>query len=148
MPVAAPRPCNHPGCKAYQAHKGYCAQHQKDRRAYDDKRGNSSERGYTYQWRKYRQQYLRAHPLCVLCMTRHVVTPATVVDHIIPHKGNMTLFWDDKNHQGLCESCHNRKTLAEDMGSWPTQQLSMGIDGDCRQASSPAMKKQRGASKV
>ena len=38
------------------------------------------------------------------------LTPATVVDHIIPHRGDMKLFWDESNWQALCESCHNHKT--------------------------------------
>jgi len=43
---------------------------------------------------------------------------ATVVDHITPHKGDNDLFWDRANWQSLCESCHNRKTAADDMGRW------------------------------
>jgi hypothetical protein len=30
---------------------------------------------------------------------------ATVLDHIVPHKGNGELFWDPANWQGLCEWC-------------------------------------------
>jgi 5-methylcytosine-specific restriction protein A len=46
----------------------------------------------------------------------NVYTPATVVDHIKPHKGNRTLFWDPKNHQPMCEHHHNVKTATEDGG--------------------------------
>ena len=38
------------------------------------------------------------------------LTPATVVGHIIPHRGNQKLFWDEKNWQPLCKDCHDRKT--------------------------------------
>ena len=38
------------------------------------------------------------------------LTPATVVDHIIPHRGDKRLFWDEKNWQPLCKDCHDRKT--------------------------------------
>jgi 5-methylcytosine-specific restriction protein A len=38
---------------------------------------------------------------------------ATEVDHIIPHKGDMKLFWDSDNWQGLCKSCHSKKTAKE-----------------------------------
>ncbi|MGM9590559.1 MAG: HNH endonuclease signature motif containing protein, partial [Faecousia sp.] len=38
------------------------------------------------------------------------LTPATVVDHIIPHRGDRKLFWDESNWQPLCKDCHNRKT--------------------------------------
>ena len=32
---------------------------------------------------------------------------ATVVDHIMPHKGDNTLFWDRDNWQSLCKRFHN-----------------------------------------
>jgi 5-methylcytosine-specific restriction protein A len=44
------------------------------------------------------------------------VTEATDVDHIKPHKGDMTLFWDRTNWQSLCGPCHSAKTAAEDGG--------------------------------
>ena len=40
---------------------------------------------------------------------------ATVVDHIIPHRGDQKLFWDQNNWQALCKSCHDKKTLTEDI---------------------------------
>lgn len=40
---------------------------------------------------------------------------ATVVDHIIPHRGDQKLFWDQRNWQSLCKQCHDRKTLTEDI---------------------------------
>jgi hypothetical protein len=44
-------------------------------------------------------------------------TPATVVDHIIPHTGDPELFWDVDNLQGLCDPCHNSKTWYETVKS-------------------------------
>jgi 5-methylcytosine-specific restriction protein A len=38
---------------------------------------------------------------------------AEVVDHIKPHKGDMTLFWDENNWQSLCKMHHDRKTILE-----------------------------------
>lgn len=35
------------------------------------------------------------------------ITPATVVDHIKPHKGDPELFWDTGNWQPLCKTCHD-----------------------------------------
>ena len=101
-----------------QTRKGYCDAHQRDTRQYDQHRGNSAQRGYNTAWRKFRDGFLRRHPLCVMCEAQGRVTPATVVDHITPHKGDTTLFWAKDNHQALCASCHSRKTLAEDMGAW------------------------------
>nr|WP_211224439.1 HNH endonuclease signature motif containing protein [Eremococcus coleocola] len=56
--------------------------------------------------------------MCEECKKHGRTTVATVVDHIVPHKGNKKLFWDSNNHQSLCESCHNRKTASKDMGGW------------------------------
>lgn len=42
--------------------------------------------------------------------------PAEITDHVIPHRGNSKLFWDVKNLQSLCFSCHNKKTALEKQG--------------------------------
>lgn len=44
-----------------------------------------------------------------------IITEATVVDHIKPHRGDQKLFWDRGNWQALCKSCHDNKTLKEDI---------------------------------
>lgn len=36
-----------------------------------------------------------------------------LVDHIIPHRGDKKLFWDERNWQGLCKKHHDRKTAKE-----------------------------------
>jgi 5-methylcytosine-specific restriction protein A len=48
------------------------------------------------------------HPLCVCCLAHGVSASAVVLDHIVPHKGNQSLFWDPDNWQGLCEWCDKR----------------------------------------
>ncbi|WP_342664986.1 HNH endonuclease [Shimazuella kribbensis] len=45
------------------------------------------------------------------CERNGRVVPATVVDHITPHKGDRELFWDSTNWQSMCSTCHNRKTV-------------------------------------
>lgn len=43
------------------------------------------------------------------------VVAATVVDHIVPHRGDRKPFWDAKhNWQAFYASCHSRKTVLED----------------------------------
>lgn len=64
---------------------------------------SARQRGYTRQWEAARRTFLTAHPICTMCQA-----PSTVVDHIIPHKGNDQLFWDQTNWQPLCTPCHNR----------------------------------------
>lgn len=67
----------------------------------------STQRGYGYKWQQAREGYLKKHPLCVMCEANGRVEEATVVDHIQPHEGDMTLFWDRKNWQPLCKHCHD-----------------------------------------
>jgi 5-methylcytosine-specific restriction protein A len=118
-------PCGHFSCgKLVESGERYCDEHKllyeaernKYRKRYDKSRGSSAKRGYDYRWRKYRLWHLKHHPLCVHCLAEGRYVPATVVDHIIPHKGDEILFWDPKNHQSLCAKCHNRKTASEDGG--------------------------------
>ena len=72
--------------------------------------GSAAERGYSADWRKARRRFLAVNPLCAACLKRGVLTPATVVDHILPHRGNPQLFWDESNWQPLCKRCHDKKT--------------------------------------
>lgn len=82
----------------------------------EPKRESSYSRGYDSKWRKARKYFLQDNPLCVHCEKEGRVVPATDVDHIIPHKGDMNLFWDQSNWQSLCKECHSRKTVKEDGG--------------------------------
>ena len=91
-----------------------------EKREVDERRGSSASRGYGSRWQAYRAAYLREHPLCAECESDGAITPATVVDHIIPHKGDAGLFWNPANHRALCKRCHDRKTAKED-GRWGKQ---------------------------
>ena len=62
-------------------------------------------KGYGSRWQKARAVYLQSHPLCVRCLAKGRYVKATVVDHIIPHRGDRKLFWDQDNWQALCKSC-------------------------------------------
>ena len=71
---------------------------------------------YGHKWRKARAAYLMKHPLCECedCRKHGRHELATVVDHIIPHKGDMRLFWDSSNWQSMAKACHDRKTAKYD----------------------------------
>ena len=56
------------------------------------------------------QVFLKQHPLCAFCQAEGKIVPATVVDHIIPHRGDQRLFWDQTNWESLCKECHDKKT--------------------------------------
>ncbi|WP_346769576.1 HNH endonuclease [Cupriavidus oxalaticus] len=80
------------------------------------RRGSAASRGYDSKWRREREQYLRENPLCVRHLAEEAVVASMVVDHIIPHRGDMKLFWRRSNWQALCKPCHDRKTATEDGG--------------------------------
>jgi 5-methylcytosine-specific restriction enzyme A len=86
------------------------------KRELDRQRPSAAGRGYGPRWRWARAAYLARHPLCVPCQAAGRLAPATVVDHVVPHRGDPVLFWDEANWQGLCKRCHDAKTARE--GRW------------------------------
>ena len=73
---------------------------------------------YNYRWQKARATFLKRNPLCVFCKEQGKITTATVVDHITPHKGDSSLFWDRDNWQPLCKLHHDSaKKKEEERGS-------------------------------
>ena len=108
MPRTPKRPCRYPGCPNLCDKGVYCLQHMEF--SSDRMRGGADARGYNAEWRRARKAFLQKHPLCAECGKAGKLTPATVVDHIIPHRGDKRLFWDEKNWQPLCKSCHDQKT--------------------------------------
>lgn len=81
-----------------------------------ENRPSARQRGYDTRWDKARKGFLAHHPLCVHCLADAIVTSATVVDHIDPHKGDMVKFWTYDNWQSLCKRHHDIKTATEDGG--------------------------------
>jgi len=69
---------------------------------------------YDHRWRKQREYFLQANPLCVMCQAQGLVGSASVVDHIQPHKGDLTLFWDPNNWQSLCKTHHDSAKKAQE----------------------------------
>ena len=48
-------------------------------------------------WKRARRLFLQTHPLCRMCEQRGRVSLATTVDHVVPHRGDEALFWDEQN---------------------------------------------------
>lgn len=82
----------------------------------EQQRPSRHERGYDSKWVTARTGYLAHHPLCVACQAEGRVIRATIVDHIVPHRGDMKLFWDKTNWQPLCKRHHQSKTAQEQAG--------------------------------
>jgi len=119
MPTASKKACSRPGCpNLVEKGKRFCSEHEsRDRKSCDERRGTAAQRGYGGRWQRYRERYLKAHPLCAGCERQGRLTQAAEVDHIIPVSGpNDPLFWDAKNHQSLCRACHAKKTALENRG--------------------------------
>lgn len=69
-------------------------------------------------WREASEAF-RSEPenaCCRECLKRGRVRASKVTDHIIPHRGDESLFWDRENWQALCQSCHSRKTNSREGG--------------------------------
>ncbi|MGO7833325.1 HNH endonuclease [Rhizobium johnstonii] len=76
-------------------------------RRHDARRPSARARGYDHEWRKARLEHLAMHPHCRECSKSGITRLATVVDHVIPHRGDKNLFWHRANWQPLCAPCHN-----------------------------------------
>lgn len=119
MPYKPARPCRHEGCpNLVRGPDAYCEEHKQEGRTYDRGRGSAAKRGYGARWRKLRGMVLAAQPLCADPFGIHAaageVVAATDVDHIIPRQqGGRDVF---DNLQGLCHSCHSKKTATQDGG--------------------------------
>ena len=112
MPSKPKIPCAHPNCpELVEPGEKYCKKHQA---LHPKEIRDATKRGYDARWRKERELYLAAHPLCERCKEKGKYTKATIVDHIIPHRGDPELFWDPNNWQALCKPCHDKKTWNED----------------------------------
>lgn len=70
----------------------------------------------TSRWRQAARRFLVEHPLCSYCARIGRVTPATVVDHVEPHRGDYSRFWDRENWQPLCKPCHDSVKAREERG--------------------------------
>jgi 5-methylcytosine-specific restriction enzyme A len=106
MPVAAKSPCiGSPTCPHPGTYKGRCAEHS---RVQERTRYNAETRKWysTEAWKTLRAIVLGAQPVCVECH----IAPSTKVDHKVPHRGEYAMFFNVNNLQGMCSTCHGRKT--------------------------------------
>jgi 5-methylcytosine-specific restriction protein A len=112
MPYQSKKPCSYPGFpELVKKDSTYCERHKRQHLKQDIiRRGIPAFSGYNYMWHKLKKLYLKKKPLCAQCLAEGRVTPAEVVDHIVPHRGDYSLFWDQNNWQGLCTYHHSRKS--------------------------------------
>jgi 5-methylcytosine-specific restriction protein A len=112
MPYKHAKPCAAQACPVLVRNGRWCDAHRPPRRRpwdEDKRRGNASERGYDSRWRGLSKRHLAQEPLCRWCLEDGRVTPAVLVDHIVPlDEGGAR--YDDGNLQSLDRVCHGIKT--------------------------------------
>ena len=113
MPKRPKRPCSYPGCPNLSEEQ-YCPAHKTQaRRSYDRyERNPDVNRKYGRAWKRIRDNYVKQHPLCELCLKEGRLTPVQEVHHILPiSQGGKH---DRSNLMALCQSCHTK--LHHDLG--------------------------------
>ena len=132
MPSAPKRPCRSPGCANLadgSAHvpidvRGYCHACAPEAAAvYASKVRRSSQRRRQFRdkfdvfyakasWRRCRDAFIKANPLCAHCDAQGRLKPADLVDHIVERRDGGADY-DHSNLQSLCHQCHQKKTSDE-----------------------------------
>lgn len=79
---------------------------------------------WTPRWRALRDAQLASEPLCQACNAKGRLVPATVCDHVEPHRGNEIKFWSGP-FQSLCQHCHDRDKQGQERRGY-----SVEIDPD------------------
>jgi len=112
MPYKPKKPCGHPGCPELTDAR-FCPAHAKqDAQAYEKyRRDPETNRRYGRAWKRIRDRYIAAHPLCEQCAAAGRIVPAQEVHHIVPLAAGGT--HDKENLLALCSPCHSGITLGE-----------------------------------
>jgi 5-methylcytosine-specific restriction protein A len=80
----------------------------------------------TARWQRIRAAQLAAEPLCRMCLAIGRITPATVCDHVDPHRGDPAKFWTGP-YQSLCDTHHSSDKQRIERGGKPRPVI--GEDG-------------------
>ena len=113
MPRKPKRPCSFPGCPKLTEGR-FCEEHEKqENRRYEKyDRDPAVRRRYGRAWKRIRDRYAAAHPLCEMCLKEGRLTPVEEVHHILPiSKGGDHR---ETNLMSLCQSCHTK--IHHDLG--------------------------------
>lgn len=71
-------------------------------------------------WAEFRVSFLQYNTTCYVCGN-----PSRIVDHIVAHKGDVSLFWQETNYIPLCKKDHDFITAAFDRHSPPKTEEKM-----------------------
>jgi 5-methylcytosine-specific restriction protein A len=102
--------CPEPGCGAIVPNGERCEAH-RSKAAIGNTYAAVVHRWYcSKRWKSLRDDVLREQPFCRECAKQGRRILTAEVDHINRHAGDPYLFWNRANLQGLCKSCHSKKT--------------------------------------
>ena len=107
--------CRHLGCSGYgMIGTGFCPAHAGEfvpRRPFQgaEKTTISSAHYGTTEWRNFTKDYLRRHPVCVLCGN-----PSQATDHHLMSAPEMIrqhggFIYDERYYRALCTSCNTKE---------------------------------------
>jgi 5-methylcytosine-specific restriction enzyme A len=105
MPMKPPRICS---CGKIVPANVICLCQQRRKAEADKRRPSADQRGYDSKWRRESKAFLALpeNRFCACGCGRL----ADMVDHKIPHRGDMKLFWDRSNWAALASSpCHSSR---------------------------------------
>lgn len=107
MPMKPKRACSKPGCPNL-TYGRYCEAHEKEESKRYEKydRDPATKRKYGRVWKRIRDSFAAAHPLCQKCLEEGRYTPTEEIHHIVPLSKGGT--HDRNNLIALCKSCHAR----------------------------------------
>ena len=107
MPRKPKRPCSYLGCPRLTNDR-YCEEHTRivnnNYNRYE--RDRETPKRYNRAWKRIRDAYVAAHPLCEECLKQGRVVPVDQVHHIVPLREGGTN--DLSNLVSLCSACHAR----------------------------------------
>lgn len=64
-------------------------------------------------WKRRRTAQLAAQPLCAFHLKLAQTVEASVADHVVPHRGDVDLFFNGQL-QSLCKPCHDAHKQAQE----------------------------------
>ena len=67
-------------------------------------------------WQKLRKEHLARQPYCQCLHHKGQFVRGNVVDHIIPHKGDLHKFWSRGNLQTMTKQCHDKFKQSQERG--------------------------------
>ena len=90
--------------------------------------GSRGSPSYDRHWAKRRAVQLAQEPLCKMCLDDGALTPATVADHITPHRGDARLFYGPL--QSLCKRHHDSHKRQSEVRGFGSHVGSDGFPSD------------------